>query len=94
MNLERPEVPVELAAVVAKMMAKDPAKRYQTPVEVAQALMPFIKPGTKSAAGPSHELSLAEAKPAKGPERVYTQDVPLRPGGVRRWSSRPTSRRK
>ena len=49
LNLERPEVPVELAAVVAKMMAKDPAKRYQKPVEVAQALMPFIKPGTKSA---------------------------------------------
>ena len=79
MNLERPEVPVELATVAAKMMAKDPAKRYQTPVEVAQALMPFIKPGTKSAAGPSHELLLAEAKPAKGPERVYTHDAPPPP---------------
>ena len=36
LNLERPEVPVNLAAVVAKMMAKDPAKRYQTPREVAR----------------------------------------------------------
>ena len=32
----RHEVPAELAAVVAKMMAKDPAQRYQKPVEVAQ----------------------------------------------------------
>ncbi len=44
-NLVRPEVPVELAAVVAKMMAKEPSRRYQTPAEVAQALKPFLKPG-------------------------------------------------
>jgi Protein kinase domain len=29
LNLVRPEVPVELAALVAKMMAKDPARRFQ-----------------------------------------------------------------
>ena len=45
----RPEVPAELAAVVARMMAKDPAQRYQTPVEVAQALAPFCKQGAKGA---------------------------------------------
>ena len=72
-------MPAELAAVVAKMMAKDPAKRYQKPVEVAQALTPFIKSRTKSAGGASLELSLAEATPAKGPERVYAQDVPPPP---------------
>jgi serine/threonine protein kinase len=32
------EVPGELARVVARMMAKDSADRYQTPAEVAQAL--------------------------------------------------------
>ena len=36
LNLVRPEVPVELAAVVAKMMAKEPGRRFQTPGEVAQ----------------------------------------------------------
>jgi serine/threonine protein kinase/formylglycine-generating enzyme required for sulfatase activity len=41
----RSEVPAELAAVVAKMMAKSPADRYQTPIEVAKALVPFFKPG-------------------------------------------------
>jgi serine/threonine protein kinase len=43
LNLVRPEVPVELAALVAKMMAKDPARRFQTPGEVAEALTPFFK---------------------------------------------------
>jgi len=37
----RPEVPAELAAVVARMMAKSPADRYQTPAEVAAVLAPF-----------------------------------------------------
>jgi serine/threonine protein kinase len=45
LNQVRPEVPVELAAVVAKMMAKDTDARYQTPGEVGQALKPFLKPG-------------------------------------------------
>ena len=31
LNLVRPEVPEELAAVVAKMMAKEPERRFQTP---------------------------------------------------------------
>jgi serine/threonine protein kinase len=44
LNLIRPEVPVELAGVVAKMMAKDVESRYQTPGEVVQALKPFLKP--------------------------------------------------
>jgi serine/threonine protein kinase len=34
----RPEVPEELAAVIAKMLAKNPWERYQTPAEVAEAL--------------------------------------------------------
>ncbi len=45
LNLERPEVPAELVAIVSKMMAKDPAKRFQTPMEVAKALNPFFKAG-------------------------------------------------
>jgi hypothetical protein len=40
----RAEVPAELAAVVARMLAKDPAHRFQTPAEVAQALVPFLAP--------------------------------------------------
>jgi serine/threonine protein kinase len=43
LNFIRPEVPVELAAVVSKMMAKEPESRFQTPGEVAKALTPFFK---------------------------------------------------
>src|SRR4029077_18457415 len=43
LNLVRPEVPVELAALVAKMMAKELGRRFQEPREVAQALSPFFK---------------------------------------------------
>jgi formylglycine-generating enzyme required for sulfatase activity len=43
----RPDVPPELSAVVAKMLAKDLSQRYQRPVEVALALVPFIKAGGK-----------------------------------------------
>lgn len=41
-NLSRPDVPLELAAIIATMMAKRAAKRYQTPTEVIQALSPFL----------------------------------------------------
>ena len=37
----RPEVTEELAAVLAKMMARNPEQRYQKPIEVVQALEPF-----------------------------------------------------
>jgi serine/threonine protein kinase/Tol biopolymer transport system component len=39
----RPETPEGLAAVVGKMMAKDPAQRYQTPAEVYEALAPWTQ---------------------------------------------------
>ena len=37
----RADVPPELARIVERMMAKDPARRFQTPDEVARALAPF-----------------------------------------------------
>src|SRR5262245_15948775 len=37
-----PAVPAALAAVVARMMAKGPEQRYQTPAQVAKALQPFV----------------------------------------------------
>src|SRR5262249_52469516 len=37
----RNDMPPALARVVERLMAKDPAKRYQTPAEVADALAPF-----------------------------------------------------
>jgi serine/threonine protein kinase len=55
LTLARPEVPAALAAVVARMMAKSPARRYQTPGEVALALEPFCKGGRAPAPSPEFE---------------------------------------
>jgi serine/threonine protein kinase len=43
LNRVRPDVPEELAKVACRMLAKEPAQRYQTPLEAAKALAPFIK---------------------------------------------------
>jgi putative transposase len=64
-NLGRPEVPVELAAVVAKMMAKEPRRRFHTPGEVAQALAPFFKPGANTGTGSRPAVAhVGQAPPA------------------------------
>ncbi|HEY3787499.1 MAG TPA: serine/threonine-protein kinase [Urbifossiella sp.] len=41
-NSIHPEIPAEVAAVVAKLMARDPTERFQTPAEAASALEPFV----------------------------------------------------
>jgi serine/threonine protein kinase len=40
-RLKRPEIPEGLAHVLEKMMAKEPAKRYQIPADIAAALAEF-----------------------------------------------------
>jgi eukaryotic-like serine/threonine-protein kinase len=39
----RPDVPEALVQVFEKMIAKEPTRRYQTPIEVANALEPFAR---------------------------------------------------
>jgi serine/threonine protein kinase len=63
LNIARPEVPVELAALVAKMMAKEPARRFQTPGEVAEGLTPFFK---------KPKLPLEVGQPESPPRDVNT----------------------
>jgi hypothetical protein len=53
LNLVRPEVPEELAAVVRKMLAKDPAQRYQTPMALVQALAAFVQQEAKGGVAPT-----------------------------------------
>src|SRR5262249_1922068 len=63
----RPEVPEGLAAVLEKMMAKDAADRYQTPVEVAEALAPWtatpIPPPPENELPPLLPMNLASPGP-------------------------------
>jgi serine/threonine protein kinase len=59
LNLVRRDVPVELAALAGKMMAKDPDQRFQTPAEVAKALVPFFKAARAASSVPKGEPSPA-----------------------------------
>ena len=85
LNFIRPDVPVELAAVVAKMLAKEPERRYQTPAEVAKALTPFFKNGNVgwvcfkpdvSQVGES-EASQSGARAVSTPTRPATEVAPV-----------------
>ncbi|HEV3261717.1 MAG TPA: serine/threonine-protein kinase [Gemmataceae bacterium] len=62
----RPDVPEALSAVVGRLLAKDPGQRYQTPVELAQALVPFIKAGMKGGSMPVMPQPQGVASPDKG----------------------------
>jgi formylglycine-generating enzyme required for sulfatase activity/serine/threonine protein kinase len=56
LNLARPDVPVELAALVGKMMAKEPERRFQEPKQVARALAPFFKKGVAALQSPGAKV--------------------------------------
>jgi formylglycine-generating enzyme required for sulfatase activity/tRNA A-37 threonylcarbamoyl transferase component Bud32 len=79
LNEVRQEVPAELAAAVAKMLAKDPARRYQTPAEVAQALAPFVEDLKPLPLGSPADSKVEEKRPATEPRPT--------PGarGTRKW---------
>jgi serine/threonine protein kinase len=53
-------VPQGLAALIERMMAKDPAQRPQTPQEVADALAPY----TAEPIGPPPEDEMPRLSPA------------------------------
>lgn len=56
----RPEIPRGLADIVAKMLAPNPAERFQSVEEIRRALIPYLKPETYRLA------HLAEEKIAPG----------------------------
>jgi phosphate ABC transporter phosphate-binding protein len=88
----RKDVPEALSAVLARMTAKDPAKRYQTPAEVVAALSPLARdliPPPAAAEMPrlppsAYRLGLspaAAAPAAWGPHSEPLWEFPLGPDG-------------
>ena len=81
----RPEVPEGLAVILAKMLAKDPNARYQTPIEIANDLERYA---TGTIAEPTDEempklsqaahedLNLDDVKPAAASKEV-TKPAPV-----------------
>jgi len=57
----RTDIPVGLAAVIEKLLRKDPADRYQTAAEVARALIPYCP--DQSGAVPADEPFVLAAHP-------------------------------
>jgi serine/threonine-protein kinase len=87
-----PDVPEELAQVVQRMMAKDPAQRYQTPAEAALALQtlalhaagPAISGETPADASASPSASeAAMEQPAAQPEGLFS--FPAQPESSSPW---------
>jgi serine/threonine protein kinase len=86
----RPDVPPELAAILARLMAKDPAERYASAAEVADALRPVTtghdlpsligKTGPDAARAGNRDVVMSEST-AVLPERAVDQVVGDLPGG-------------
>jgi response regulator RpfG family c-di-GMP phosphodiesterase len=72
-RLLQAEIPPELDAVVSRMLAVDPDRRYQTPADVMRALLPFIKTQ-------SREWSTEEDRVAAGEAAALLEGTPF---GVR-----------
>jgi serine/threonine protein kinase len=87
----RPEVPEDVAAVADRMMAKDPADRYQTPAEVMAALadrvaapippppereMPLVSPAA-AGRGPATMPAAGGGAVSSGFNRVVTAPAPV-----------------
>ena len=83
LNFVRPEVPTELASVVAKMMAKEPDWRFQAPGEVAKAVAPFFKRaaqvGVTSDIRTPPETAPAAARSRAGSAQVATDSSSAAP---------------
>jgi serine/threonine protein kinase len=88
----RPEVPEGVAAIVEKMMAKDPSQRPQTPQEVVEMLTPWTQ--TPIPPPPEHEMPQlcpaamgnmpGDANSSSGP-KTPTSGSPLAPTPRKVW---------
>ena len=69
----RPDVPKSVARIVRKLMAKDPADRYQTPDELMDALAAHAVPSV---------LDWSPARrDAKKPAKIHDSEADTHPGG-------------
>ena len=83
----RSDVPADVATIIERMLAKDPAKRYQQPTEVLEALEPW----TAAPLPPPPEVEMprlsraARRQPASGSEPIS----PLHSGARSTLHNRP-----
>ena len=76
-----PDIPEGLVAVLNRMLAKDPADRYSTPAEVAEALAPFCAGSDLPALLRRAESATSSPLPlAEGQARSTSSPLPLGKG--------------
>lgn len=77
----RHDVPIELEEIIARMLARDPAQRFQTPAEVAAALEPFSQQPQASSASvaalPESEPDDAQDNHGSGTDSSWDQFLGL-----------------
>src|SRR5262245_14058498 len=81
LNEARADVPPELAAIVSQMTAKDPARRFQQPGEIAQALGLFLRKAPKGvrdehAAGAAHDTESSRGSHTLGERARHASSRP------------------
>ena len=96
----RADIPEALAAVIERTLAKEPADRFATPEELADAMAPFAEqhdlaallsadPQPADAAIDKEVATVPPTSASVGTQRAAPQDseptVPPATGGVRRW---------
>src|SRR5262249_660596 len=91
------------SAIVTRMLAKDPAQRFQKPAEVAQALLPFSRPGQKvvvemapavpSAVAPSRGNAVDTSSLSRAREARVKEPKPGTDAAERRSKRRPAAPR-
>jgi tRNA A-37 threonylcarbamoyl transferase component Bud32 len=86
-RLLRPQVPEGVAAIIERMMLKDPAARYQTPSELAGALSPYVQ----TPIAPPCEAELPHLCPAAGGALPSERNAAVAQVGVTsgRWALPP-----
>ncbi len=87
----RSNLPAELWTIVARLLAKDPKQRFQTPREVADALAPFTRArkSPNSTAGKSPPAARTASRATMLPANAKSLDFNLQPPPV--WGGRPSA---
>jgi serine/threonine protein kinase/WD40 repeat protein len=75
----RPDLPPVVGEIVGKLLAKNPAQRYQKPVEVAAALAPFARSSQPVSTVVLARPSTVEAPITRGAPPLTDPDPPSQP---------------